>query len=87
MVLSISISPDAEARLNAKAQLAGVDLSAYVASLVEHNAKHPMSLAEISGPVAEEFEKSGMTEDELSDVLEEAKHAMRAERRAGRSNV
>ena len=84
MVLSISISADAEARLKAKADLAGVDLSTYVAALVEHNARHPMSLAEISGPVADDFEKSGMTEDELGDLLEEAKHAMRAERRAGR---
>ena len=82
MVLTIPISPEAEAKLKAKADLAGVDLTAYVAALVEQNARQPLSIAQISGPVADAFEKSGMTEDELSEVLEEAKHAMRAERRA-----
>ena len=82
MVLSISISPQAEANLKAKASMAGVDMAAYVSALVEQNARRPMSLEEISGPVAKDFETSGITEDELADVLEQAKHAMRAERRA-----
>ena len=82
MTLSISISEQAEANLKAKADLAGTDLSSYISTLVEQNAKHPLSLVEISGPVAQDFEKTGMTEDELGDVLETAKHAMRAERRA-----
>jgi len=82
MTLSISISDEAEASLKAKADLAGADLSSYVSSLIENLAHRPMSLQEISGPVAEDFEKSGMTEDELGDLLETAKHAMRAERRA-----
>ena len=82
MVLSISISPEAEANLKAKAELARVDLATYVSALVEQNAKRPLSIAEISGPIARDFEQSGMTEDEFSDLLEKAKHAMRAERRA-----
>jgi hypothetical protein len=43
------------------------------------------SLKEISGPIAEEFTRSGMTEDELSDFLETEKHAMRTERRKKRT--
>jgi hypothetical protein len=82
MTLSISISEQAQANLKAKADLAGTDLSSYISSLVEQNAKNPLSLVEISGPIAEDFEKTGMTEDELGDLLETAKHAMRAERRA-----
>lgn len=82
MTLSISISEEAEASLKAKADLAGADLSSYVSSLIENPAQRPMSLEEISGPVANDFEKSGMTEDELGDLLETAKRAMRAERRA-----
>ena len=38
----------------------------------------------ISGPVAEAFADSGMSEEELSEWLEAEKHAMRAERRGGR---
>jgi len=33
-------------------------------------------------PVREAFEASGMTEEELGDLLEEAKHDMRVQRRA-----
>jgi hypothetical protein len=81
MVLTLSISPEAEATLKAKAAAAGVDVETYAAALVEHSAKAPLSLTEISGPIAEEFAKSGMTEDELSDFLETVKHEMRAKQR------
>ena len=82
MTLSISISEEAEASLKAKADLAGTDLPSYISNLLEQNAKRPLSLEELSGPVAGDFEKTGMSEDELGDLLETAKHAMRKERRA-----
>jgi hypothetical protein len=82
MVLNLSISTEAEAKLKARALAAGVDLETYAATLVEQIAEQPLSLKEISGPIAEDFAKSGMTDDELSDLLEEAKHEMRAEARA-----
>lgn len=34
-------------------------------------------LDEVLRPIREAFDASGMTEDELSDLLEEEKHAMR----------
>ena len=85
MVLSLSISEEAEARLKAKAADAGVDLETYAARYLELMASPPKSLKEISGPIAEEFVRSGMSEDELSDFLETEKHAMRAERRGKRA--
>ena len=84
MVLSIPISPEAEAKLRAKAALAGVDVSTYAARQLEMLATPPRSLRQISGPIAEDVAKSGMTEDELAEFLEEEKHAMRAERRRAR---
>jgi hypothetical protein len=86
MVLSFSISQEAEAKLKAKAAAAGVDASTYAAALVEQIAKAPLSLKEISGPIADDFAKSGMTDDELGDLLEEAKHEMRTEKRARRAS-
>jgi len=86
MVLTLPISPEAEARLAAKAKAAGLDVPTYVAHLVEESAKTPLSLKEISGPVAADFAKSGMTEDEFGDLLEAAKHEMRAEKRAGKAS-
>ena len=77
MTLEISISSEAEARLREKAAAVGADVAAYAAGVLERSAKRPVSLEEISGPIAEEFRQSGMTEDELSELLETAKHNMR----------
>jgi hypothetical protein len=83
MVLSLSIS--AEAKLKAKAAAAGVDVATYAARHLELMAVAPKSLKDISGPIAEEFARSGMTEEERSDFLEAEKHAMRAQRREKRA--
>jgi hypothetical protein len=85
MVLNLSISPEAEARLKVKAAAAGVDVETYAARHLELMAAPFKSLKEISGPIGEEFARSGMSEDELSDFLEAEKHAMRAERREKRA--
>lgn len=81
MVLSLSISAETEAKLKAKAAAAGVDVETYAARQLELMAAPPRPLHEISGPIAEAFARSGMSEDELADFLEAEKHAMRAERR------
>jgi len=81
MVLKISISPEAEARLREKAAAAGVDVADYAATQLELMAASPRSLREVSGPVGEGFEQSGMSEDELASFLEKEKHEMRVERR------
>jgi hypothetical protein len=86
MLLSIPISPTAEATLRAKAIAARVDVETYVGALVEQTTKPPLSLEEISGPIADDFAKSGMTEDELGDLLEQAKHATRAEKRSAKAS-
>jgi hypothetical protein len=81
MVLCVPISQEADAKLAAKARAAGVDLSTYVATLVEEMTGRPLSLDEITANAAKEFAQSGMTEDELGDFLEEVKHDVRASRR------
>ena len=83
MVLSLSISAEAEAKLKAKAAAAGVDVATYAARYLELIASPSRSLKDISGPIAEQFARSGMSEEELSDFLEAEKHAMRREKRAG----
>jgi len=86
MLLSLNISEKAEAKLKAKATEAGVDLATYAARQLELMATFPKSLREISGPIGEGFQNSGMTEDDLSEFLEGEKHAMRAERRQNRNS-
>jgi hypothetical protein len=82
MVLSISIPPEAEAKLKLRAAARGQDLPAYVSSLITHFTEAPTPLEELSGPIYQRFLESGMTDDELGELLEQAKHEMRTERRA-----
>jgi hypothetical protein len=82
VVLTLSISDEAEARLRAKAAAAGVDVGTYATRYLEHLASPSRSLADLSGPIAGAVAGSGMTEDEISALLEDEKHAARAERRA-----
>jgi hypothetical protein len=85
MVLSVSISAEAEARLRAKAADVGVDVATYAARQLELMAAAPKSLRAISGPIGEAFGRSGLSEDQLAELLEAEKHAMREERRGKRA--
>lgn len=82
MTLKITISSNAEAKLREKAAAVGEDVSEYASRVLERSACRPLTLEEISGPIGEDFRRSGMSEDELTELLEREKHAMRAERRA-----
>lgn len=81
MALLISISPEAEAKLRDRAAAGGELPETVAARLVEEGVRTP-SLEEVLAPVWAEFDASGMTDDELTDLLEKARHEMRAQRRA-----
>jgi hypothetical protein len=81
MVLSIPITAETEAQLKAKAASAGMDVQTYAARTLERIAARP-PLDELLAPLRAEFDASGTTEEQLTDLLETAKHEMRAERRA-----
>lgn len=80
MVIQIPLSPDTEAKLRAQAEAAGQEINAYAAALLERAAKQP-PLEEIIAPLRAEFAASGMTDDQLGDYLEDAKHELRRDRR------
>jgi hypothetical protein len=82
MMLSLSISPEAEAKLKEKAAAAGIDVTTFAARTLEHAATRP-SLDEVLAPLRAEFDRSGMSEDELTNLLEQAKHEMRDQERGG----
>jgi hypothetical protein len=85
VVLNLSISPEAEASLKAKADAAGLDIATYASRTLERVASRP-SLDEVLKPLRAEFDESGMSEDELTEFLEEVKHESRAQRRARRAS-
>ena len=85
MVLQIPLAPEIEAKLRAKADAVGEDVAAYAAGVLARTAEPPLPLEQISGPIAQAFEASGMTEDELSDLLEEVKHDHRRRNEHGQN--
>lgn len=80
MTLTVQLDADAEIRLVDKAREAGVGVEEYVTRLLEAEALRP-TLIEISGPIRAAFQATGMTEEQLGELLEKAKHEMRADRR------
>lgn len=81
MVLSIPITAETETKLRAKAAVAGVDVQTFAARTLERVASRP-ALDDSLAPLRAEFDATGMTEEELVELLEIAKHEVRAERRA-----
>jgi hypothetical protein len=62
----------------------GIDVvGTYAARLLERAVSARAILEEISGDAAIDFKKSGMTEEELGEMLERVKHEAR-ERKLGR---
>lgn len=84
--LTLRLSADAKRWLETRAEASGTDLAGYVSALLEQMTHRPMTLEEISGPIAERFRESGMSDDELAELLEAEKHAARAQRRARRAS-
>ena len=60
-------------------------METYVSRLLQHFTEAPTPLEEISGPIYQRFLASGMTDDELGEELERAKHESRMERRPRRT--
>ena len=81
MVLSIPLTPEVEAKLRAQAQRIGVDVQTLATRTLERLALRS-PLDDVLAPLRAEFDATGMTDDALSDLLEDAKHDMRAKRRA-----
>jgi hypothetical protein len=81
MSLTIQLPIEDEACLAMKAKNAGVDLPTYVERILKAEASRPL-VDEVLKPVRDAFTESGMSEDELSDLLVKAKKEMRAERRS-----
>lgn len=78
MTLSnITISDEAEERLRTRAQAAGLPVDKLAARLLEHQLAEP-TIDEVLRPLRAEVAQSGLNEDELSEMLERAKHERRA---------
>jgi len=80
MTLTLNLAEKEAQRLAAKAQAAGVDVQTYVERIVRAAAASP-PLDEVLRPIRDAFHASGMSDEELGELLEHAKHEIRRERR------
>ena len=84
MSIHIELSPDEERRLAERASLRGQGLAEYAHEILS---KHARLLAgspdELLAPVRAEFRDSGMTEEELDALVEEAREEVWRERHGG----
>jgi hypothetical protein len=81
MSLTINLPVKDEQRLAEKAKHAGLDLPTYVERVLKAEVCRP-ALEEVLKPVRDAFSDSGMSENDLSELLVKAKKEMRAERRS-----
>ena len=85
MTLTLNLDDEDQRRLAEKAKSAGIDVQTYVECIVRAAASRAPT-DQVLQPVRDAFRESGMTEDELGELLEKAKHEMRAERKSRRAS-
>ena len=81
MALTISLPIDAESRLRERARAAGQEVTQYVEQLITKELVAPLSLAEAAEPLARAVDAAGVSDDEFTSLLVEARDAVRRGRR------
>ena len=81
MTLTISLPADAETKLKERALAAGQDITHYLEQLIAKELAAPLSLAEAAEPLARAVDAAGVSDDEFTSVLIEARDASRRDRR------
>ena len=80
MMLMISLPADAETRLRERARAAGKDVSEYVQQLLVNELVAPLTLAEAAEPLAKAVDAAGVSDDEFTSIIVEARDAARGDR-------
>jgi Asp-tRNA(Asn)/Glu-tRNA(Gln) amidotransferase C subunit len=84
MTLTIQVPKNIGAVLEEKAKNQGKDVAEYVENLIEKDIDRRKTLDEILAPVRKDFAESGMTEDELDELIESERQAMWEEKNGRR---
>jgi hypothetical protein len=83
MELTISVSTEVENILAQKASAEGKDIKTFVEGIIATQATRP-TLDEILAPVRRDFAASGMTEDELDELITSERRSMWEEKHGER---
>jgi hypothetical protein len=84
MEITIFVSKEVENILAEKASAKGKDIKTFVEGMIATEATRP-TLDEILAPVRRDFAASGMTEDELDELIESERQALWEEKHGKRS--
>ena len=86
MSITLNLTPASEQKLRMKANSAGLSVESFIDQMLESGAsdtqKPKRSFDDIVEPARRAFEESGMTDDDLKEIAEEALREVRQERRA-----
>ncbi len=81
MTLTIALKPEVETVLRQRALDAGCDVTGYIENLIEKDLKPAKTYDEILAPFRAEVAASGMNNDELDALFNDALLEVRAENR------
>ena len=85
-MITIQLADDVSKLLAERASKAGQDVSTFAEMMLEKQLKHS-SLIEILAPLRAEAEASGITDEEIETMVEEAREAMYREQHGKPSKV
>ena len=84
MEITISVPKEVESVLAQKAAAQGKDIKTFVEGMITTQAMSP-TLDEILAPVRKDFAASGMSEDELDELIESERQTMWEEKHGKRT--
>jgi hypothetical protein len=73
MTLTLHLSEEDARKLVERAQNSGSDISGYVTRLIERDIHPRASIAEVLAPIRQQFDESGMSDDDLDALVQEAR--------------
>ena len=79
MEITVNISDEAGRMIFARANKEGKDVAAFAAKVLEREAKKP-NLDDLLARLRAQFAASGVTEDELTQLVKEERRAIRREK-------
>ena len=85
MMITIDLPSEVEIALREKATVDGKDIQNYIEDSLKKLALQP-SLDEILAPLRKNFEESGMSEEDLDNLIESERQAMWKEKNGKRGN-
>lgn len=84
MTVVLELKPEIEEALRKKARTNGCGVNGYVQRLIEKDIDRVKTLDEILAPIRKNFAESGMTEDELDELVDSERQTMWEEKHGKR---